>query len=80
MCIIQGGNFMADITMCRPIDGCPKKNECYRYRAIPNDRQSWMNNMCGGNGIDTWPHNFQDIEGRRHLMSVNWQEIGLVND
>ena len=33
---------MPDITMCSG-KNCEIKNECYRYRAIPNEfRQSWF--------------------------------------
>ncbi len=30
---------MPDITMCKG-DHCPAKNNCYRFRAIPSERQS----------------------------------------
>ena len=29
---------MPDIAMCKG-DGCPKKLDCYRHRAIPTDRR-----------------------------------------
>ncbi len=32
---------MPDITMCLG-NGCPMKEQCYRYRAIPNRVQSYM--------------------------------------
>lgn len=33
---------MADITMCNH-DKCEKKNECYRYSAVPNEyRQTYL--------------------------------------
>ena len=33
---------MPDIAMCSGT-GCPRRNECYRHRALPNgDRQSWF--------------------------------------
>ena len=33
---------MPDIAMCRG-DGCPRKAECYRYRAVPTpQRQSYF--------------------------------------
>ena len=31
---------MADITMCCNRD-CPIRNKCYRYRAVPDDYQSF---------------------------------------
>ena len=64
---------MPDITMCRPIDGCERRNECYRYRAIPNERQSQMCNMCGGNS-KPWPDNFREIPIWAELSPINWQE------
>jgi hypothetical protein len=32
---------MPDISMCRG-DGCPRKRECYRCRAVPSQRQSYF--------------------------------------
>lgn len=32
---------MPDITMCLG-NGCPMKEQCYRYRAVPNKIQSYM--------------------------------------
>lgn len=32
---------MPDITMCEGT-GCPMKNICYRYTAIPSSRQSYF--------------------------------------
>lgn len=33
---------MPDITMCANVD-CPKRGECYRFRATPSERQSYSN-------------------------------------
>ena len=31
---------MPDITMCKN-EACPKKEECYRYKANPSEQQSY---------------------------------------
>ncbi len=35
---------MADITMCAGVS-CPKKEECYRYKATPSNWQSYFCNV-----------------------------------
>lgn len=32
---------MPDISMCNGYN-CPRKNECFRHRATPHERQSWI--------------------------------------
>jgi hypothetical protein len=35
---------MPDLTMC-PGDGCPLKNQCYRFRAVAHGRQDYFGRL-----------------------------------
>ncbi len=60
--IFKKSEIMPDISMC-PNSDCPKSNECYRYRAIPNEyRQSYMRPEFNENGCD---HFWQIRDGDR---------------
>ena len=58
---------MPDISMCRNED-CPKKEECYRYRAVPNNWQSWT--MFEPVGREAKCDYFVPIEKGDKLMEV----------
>lgn len=54
---------MPDISMC-PGNNCPIKDSCYRHKAIPTERQSYVDykydheqDVCGG-FIRLWDSNF----------------------
>jgi hypothetical protein len=32
---------MPDLTMCRPVQPCPRQERCYRFTATPDEWQSW---------------------------------------
>jgi len=55
---------MPDISMCRN-KTCPRRDKCYRYRAIPNE--AWQS-------YSSYPSegctSFWDIEGRTNLVPI----------
>jgi hypothetical protein len=58
---------MPDIAMCNG-SGCASANECYRFRAIPNEyRQSYFNTPPIKDGRCDY---FAPIEGRTHLQPI----------
>lgn len=66
---------MPDITMCSGID-CPMKDKCYRFTAIPRDRQSWMappfyypRNAAGIQTPNPKCREFIDNKGKRNAES-----------
>ena len=53
---------MSDISMCQHAS-CPKSNDCYRFRAIPDSWQSYMNfeYICKETNNYQW---FYSIDGK----------------
>jgi hypothetical protein len=53
---------MPDIALCQYAQ-CPKSNECYRFRAIPNEWQSYVafEHICKESNNHQW---FFNIDGR----------------
>lgn len=55
---------MPDITMCMNIE-CPFREQCYRYRAIPSDFQSYADFQPKMEHKTFDCDNFWDIKGRK---------------
>lgn len=58
---------MAGITMCSGM-GCPLKWQCYRFRAIPNEYQSYFLESPYDEDNEECEH-YWDINGKR--LAVN---------
>jgi hypothetical protein len=69
---------MPDIAMCQ-YSNCPKSNECYRFRAIPDSWQSYMEfkNICKETNNHQW---FYSIDGRpvREIKLKEGEDVDCV--
>ena len=63
---------MPDIAMCQDVN-CEKRYTCYRYRAIPSQRQSYSE-PYKENGVCQY---YQGIEPWRGLRSVGIVDVEI---
>lgn len=59
---------MPDISMCAN-DSCPSRNECYRFRAIPNEHRQSYQQYSPKEGEDRCD-DFSYVDGRKNLRKI----------
>jgi len=63
---MEKGDPMADLAMCQNKE-CPKRAECYRYRAIPNEK--WQSYQDFNHGVDGCEY-FWEVGNRTNVLSL----------
>lgn len=59
--------YMSEITMCNN-ENCPKKNECYRYLAIPDEYQMYANFQYNGQCEQFWQLEYKKSFNNKTLI------------
>ena len=69
---------MADISMCKDTT-CPVRRFCYRYRAVPSDRQLYTTFDGQNIGCDDFVHLGKDTSIKLRATDVADNENGGVS-